>query len=79
MDPEKTAPNKSTRQGAWALWIGVIIMFLIVICAWVILIKLAKDNPVETIDTQKISNAAPSRETTPGATQTESYQASDNE
>ena len=38
------------RKGAWALWIGVVIMFLLVITAWTILINIAKDNPVENIE-----------------------------
>jgi len=50
MDPETTTANKSNQRGAWVLWISVIIMFLIVISAWTILIKVAKENPVETID-----------------------------
>jgi hypothetical protein len=50
MDPETTIANKSNQRGAWVLWISVIIMFLIVISAWTILIKVAKENPVETID-----------------------------
>lgn len=54
MDPEATAANKAKRRGAWALWIGVILMFLFVITAWTILIHIARDNPVETIEIQKI-------------------------
>lgn len=50
MKPEKTATNKAKRRGAWALWIGVILMFLLVISAWTILIKIAKENPVEQIE-----------------------------
>ena len=38
------------RKFAWSLWIPVILAFVLVICAWTILIKIAKDNPVETID-----------------------------
>lgn len=34
---------------AWSLWIPVILAFLLVISAWTILIKVAGENPVETI------------------------------
>jgi len=55
MDQEASAANSTNRRAAWALWIGVVIMFLIVITAWTTLIKIAKENPVETIelDTQR--------------------------
>lgn len=67
MDPKKAAPGKATegsaapsaqltsgqgRRGAWALLIGVIIMFLLVITAWTTLIKIARENPVEQIEIQ---------------------------
>lgn len=50
MDPEAKLQNKALRRGAWALWIGVVLMFLLVITAWTILIKIARDNPVEQIE-----------------------------
>lgn len=50
MNPEQAKTNKTRRRGAWALWIGVILMFLLVIGAWVTLIKIAKENPVEQIE-----------------------------
>lgn len=50
MDPEPTSRNKAQRRGAWALWIGVALMFLLVISAWVLLIKIARNNPVELIE-----------------------------
>lgn len=50
MDPEQANTNKARRRGAWALWLGVILMFLLVISAWVTLIKIAKENPVEQIE-----------------------------
>jgi asparagine N-glycosylation enzyme membrane subunit Stt3 len=34
---------------AWTLWLPVILAFLLVISAWTILIKVAGENPVETI------------------------------
>lgn len=37
---------------AWSLWIPVITAFLLVITAWTFLIKLAKENPVETIEVE---------------------------
>lgn len=49
MHPENQGVNK-TKCGAWALWIGVILMFLLVITAWVLLIHIAKNNPVEVIE-----------------------------
>lgn len=50
MAPEETTTSKAKRRGAWALWIGVILMFLLVIGAWVTLINIAMDNPVEQIE-----------------------------
>ena len=40
------------KKIAWSLWIPVILAFLLVISAWTVLIKIAKDNPVETIEVQ---------------------------
>ncbi|MGB0744630.1 MAG: hypothetical protein ACPGSB_08895 [Opitutales bacterium] len=56
MKPEKQAASKSNRRGAWALWLGVILMFLMVITAWTILIKIAKANPVETIEIESVES-----------------------
>jgi hypothetical protein len=50
MPPENPKANKAERRGALALWIGVILMFLLVISAWIVLINIAKNNPVEQID-----------------------------
>lgn len=52
MAPEQAATNKARRRGAWALWIGVTLMFLLVISAWIMLIKIAQDNPVEPIEVE---------------------------
>jgi hypothetical protein len=41
------------RRFAWSLWIPVMLAFLFVISAWTLLIKLAKENPVETIELKK--------------------------
>lgn len=41
-EPEK-------KKFAWSLWIPVILGFVLVATAWTVLIKIAKDNPVETI------------------------------
>jgi cell division septal protein FtsQ len=49
MEPENQEANKAKRRGVWALWIGVVLAFLLVITAWTILIKIAKENPVEQI------------------------------
>ncbi len=40
------------KKFAWSLWIPVILAFVLVISAWTVLIKIAKDNPVETIEVQ---------------------------
>lgn len=50
MAPEKTTTSKARRRGLWALWIGVILMFLLVIGAWITLINIAMKNPVEQIE-----------------------------
>lgn len=42
------APGK--KKIAWSLWIPVILAFLFVIAAWTVLIKIAKENPVEQIE-----------------------------
>jgi hypothetical protein len=57
MDPENQETNKARRRGAWGLWIGVIIMFLLVISAWTVLINIAKNNPVETIEIDEPSRS----------------------
>lgn len=56
MDPPKTKTDRAKRRGVWALWIGVIIMFLFVISAWVVLIKIAKNNPVEQIEVKSVGS-----------------------
>ncbi len=53
MEPEPTSRNKAQRRGAWILWIGVTLMFLLVISAWVLLIKIAQENPVEQIEIER--------------------------
>ena len=40
------------KKIAWSLWIPVILAFILVISAWTVLIKIARDNPVETIEVQ---------------------------
>ena len=42
--------RRKQRKFAWSLWIPVILAFLLVISAWTILIKIAGENPVETIE-----------------------------
>lgn len=49
MEAKPTTANKAKRRGAWALWIGVTLAFLLVISAWIMLIKIARENPVEQI------------------------------
>lgn len=46
-----STPNK--MKFAWSLWIPVILAFLLVITAWTILIKIAKENPVEHIEIEQ--------------------------
>ncbi|CAA6679115.1 MULTISPECIES: hypothetical protein [unclassified Lentimonas] len=38
------------KKFAWSLWIPVIMAFLLVIAAWSTLIKIARDNPTETVE-----------------------------
>ncbi len=49
--------KKPKRKFAWSLWIPVILAFVIVITAWAILIKLARDNPTEVIPVQTQKSA----------------------
>ena len=42
--------TQENKKCAWSLWIPVILAFLLVISAWTVLIKIAKENPVETIE-----------------------------
>ena len=37
------------KKFAWSLWLPVLFAFVFVACAWFFLIKIARDNPVETI------------------------------
>lgn len=43
-------PESEKKKIAWSLWIPVIIAFLFVITAWTVLIKIAKENPVEQVE-----------------------------
>lgn len=47
---------KKQRKFAWSLWIPVILAFLLVTAAWTVLIKIAKENPVEQIEVPKLSS-----------------------
>jgi cell division septal protein FtsQ len=38
------------KKIAWTLWIPVILAFLLVITAWTMLIKIARDHPVEPVE-----------------------------
>lgn len=43
--------SDNTQKGiTWSLWVPVILAFLFVITAWTVLIKIARENPVETIE-----------------------------
>ncbi len=46
------------KKFAWSLWIPVILAFVIVAGAWAVLVKIAKDNPVEKVEinTERTSN-----------------------
>ncbi|WPJ97666.1 hypothetical protein SH580_08080 [Coraliomargarita algicola] len=46
-----STPKK--KKFAWSLWIPVTLAFILVIIAWTILIKIAKENPVETIEIER--------------------------
>jgi len=48
-----SAPKK--KKFACSLWIPVILAFVLVITAWTFLIKLAKENPVETIEIEQVT------------------------
>lgn len=49
--------SKNKKKIAWSLWIPVTVAFLVVITAWTVLLKIAKENPVEIIEIEKTSNA----------------------
>ncbi len=38
-----------TKPFAWSLWIPVILVFVVVILAWSILIKIAREHPTEVV------------------------------
>lgn len=44
------------KKIAWTLWIPVILAFLLVITAWTVLIKIARDHPVEQIELEETLN-----------------------
>lgn len=44
------------KKIAWSLWIPVTLAFVLVACAWTVLIKIAKENPVESVEIEKPSN-----------------------
>lgn len=44
--------DSKNKKFAWSLWIPVILAFVLVIVAWFTLIKIAKENPTETIEVQ---------------------------
>lgn len=44
------SPTRKRRRLAWSLWIPVILAFLLVISAWTVLIKIAGENPVKSIE-----------------------------
>jgi hypothetical protein len=50
MEPKSRTEKQANRRGAWALWIGVVLLFLFVITAWTILINIARNNPVEQVE-----------------------------
>jgi len=47
------APKKEI---AWSLWIPVVLGFLLVIAAWMVLIKIARENPVEQIEVESVES-----------------------
>lgn len=42
-------PLPSKKRFAWSLWIPVILAFLLVAAAWFTIIKIAQQNPTESI------------------------------
>lgn len=53
-----TAPTKNTRF-AWSLWIPVILAFLLVGAAWFTIIKIAKNNPTESVPLEATASENP--------------------
>lgn len=47
-----SAPQKKKERFAWSLWIPVTLAFLLAIIAWALLIKIAKEHPVERIEVE---------------------------
>ena len=47
------SPKGKRHRFTWSLWIPVILAFLLVISAWTVLIKIAGENPVETIEIKR--------------------------
>ena len=45
-----------TKPFAWSLWIPVILVFVVVILAWSILIKIARDHPSEAVPLEQPTN-----------------------
>ena len=42
-------PQPNKKSFAWSLWVPVIIAFLLVIAAWFTVIKIARQNPTESV------------------------------
>jgi hypothetical protein len=42
--------QSESKKIAWSLWIPVILAFLLIITAWTVLIKIAREHPVEMIE-----------------------------
>lgn len=42
-------PTTTKKRFAWSLWIPVILAFLLVIAAWYTIIKIARENPTESV------------------------------
>lgn len=44
------------KKICWSLWIPVTLAFLLVIAAWFTIIKIAKENPTETVPLESTSS-----------------------
>ena len=42
--------SKVKKKFAWSLWIPVVLAFVLVSAAWYTLIKIAKENPTQSIE-----------------------------
>ena len=44
---------RKNRRIAWSLWIPVILLFVITTIGWIVMVRIAKENPVEMIEVRQ--------------------------